>query len=261
MNAYLIETRSGIIVIDALRTVKEAQALRAMIAAIGKPVLGVVLTHAHPDHYGGLPVLMDGLNAPVFATQAVAADYPRNFAQSSPILAAHIGSQWPGRVVAITRPLKDGESVQLDQVRLTAHHAGPGESAADSWWDVEGAGLHAAFVGDLVINRIPSPGQSGELTRWLANLHRLRNVWLSYPVLYPGHGEAGGIGIVDWEIGYLTLLHDVVSDVAHGASKLTDGQKAEVQRRMMAYMPDDKGESYVLLDIDNYAAELAREGR
>jgi glyoxylase-like metal-dependent hydrolase (beta-lactamase superfamily II) len=35
---------------------------------LGKPLLGVVITHAHPDHYGGLVALVRDLDVPVFAT-------------------------------------------------------------------------------------------------------------------------------------------------------------------------------------------------
>ena len=48
-NSYLLETKNGIIIFDALRTVKEAEAINAMAAELGKPVLAVILTHAHPD--------------------------------------------------------------------------------------------------------------------------------------------------------------------------------------------------------------------
>ena len=35
-------------------TVSGGRGLRARVDALGKPLLGVVVTHAHPDHYGGL---------------------------------------------------------------------------------------------------------------------------------------------------------------------------------------------------------------
>ena len=49
-------------------TVPGGRALRERADALGKPLLGVVVTHAHPDHYGGLVELRRGLDVPVFAT-------------------------------------------------------------------------------------------------------------------------------------------------------------------------------------------------
>ena len=54
VNAYIVEGDSGAVVIDATLTVSDGRGLRARVAELGKPLLGVIVTHAHPDHYGGL---------------------------------------------------------------------------------------------------------------------------------------------------------------------------------------------------------------
>src|SRR5215204_1124125 len=71
VNAYLIEGSEGIVGVDATLTVSGGRGVRARADALGKPLLGVVLTHAHPDHYGGLVELLDGRALPVFATARV----------------------------------------------------------------------------------------------------------------------------------------------------------------------------------------------
>src|SRR5919204_135081 len=72
VNAYLLQGPSGAVAVDATLTVSDGRALRARTDALGVPLLGVVLTHAHPDHYGGLAELVRGLDVPVFATHGVA---------------------------------------------------------------------------------------------------------------------------------------------------------------------------------------------
>ena len=57
-NAYLVETAHGVVVIDATLTRTESLALRARVEAMGKPLLAVLLTHAHPDHVAGLTELV-----------------------------------------------------------------------------------------------------------------------------------------------------------------------------------------------------------
>src|SRR5690349_21544719 len=71
VNAYIVESPSAAVVIDATLTVSDGRALRARVDSLGKPLLGVAVTHAHPDHYGGLVELVRGLDAPVFATEGV----------------------------------------------------------------------------------------------------------------------------------------------------------------------------------------------
>src|SRR5262249_61452816 len=52
-NAYLVETANGVVAVDATMTVAESARLRAELLAIHKPLLAGLITHSHPDHYGG----------------------------------------------------------------------------------------------------------------------------------------------------------------------------------------------------------------
>lgn len=53
VNAYLVETNRGIVAVDGTLAVSDGRALRAQVESLGKPFLAVLVTHAHPDHYGG----------------------------------------------------------------------------------------------------------------------------------------------------------------------------------------------------------------
>jgi glyoxylase-like metal-dependent hydrolase (beta-lactamase superfamily II) len=71
-NAYIIEGQSGLVVIDALLTRTGSRALRDTVDALGKRLRAVVITHGHPDHYGGVTQLVAGLGAtPVVALAGV----------------------------------------------------------------------------------------------------------------------------------------------------------------------------------------------
>src|SRR3954451_21036777 len=72
VNAYVLLSSDGTVVVDATLTVSDGRALRAYVDSLDAPLHGVVLTHAHPDHYGGLGELVRDLDVPVFAVRGVA---------------------------------------------------------------------------------------------------------------------------------------------------------------------------------------------
>jgi hypothetical protein len=70
-NAYLIETKHGIVAVDSTLSVSDSRAFRAKLDALHKPLLAVLLTHGHPDHYNGVTTLIAGATVPVVATAGV----------------------------------------------------------------------------------------------------------------------------------------------------------------------------------------------
>ena len=48
VNAYVVETASGVVAVDGLLQVSAAKEMRAAIERLGKPLLAALLTHSHP---------------------------------------------------------------------------------------------------------------------------------------------------------------------------------------------------------------------
>src|SRR5215472_14869232 len=71
VNAYLVETRAGVVAIDATLTESDSKALRKEVDALGKPLLAVLVTHPHPDHVAGITNLVAGFETKIIATQQV----------------------------------------------------------------------------------------------------------------------------------------------------------------------------------------------
>src|SRR5262245_38795321 len=71
-NAYIVEVERGVVVIDALLTKSASRDLRRRVDALGKPLFAVLITHGHPDHYGGVTQLVEGRpDVPVVALKGV----------------------------------------------------------------------------------------------------------------------------------------------------------------------------------------------
>src|SRR6516162_5468039 len=118
VNAYIVEGRSGSVVVDSTLTVSDGRALRARVDELAKPLLGVVVTHAHPDHYGGLVELVRDLDVPVFATSGVAEVIRRDDPVKETILRPMFGDEWPAERAFTNQTVADGEMVTLDGIRL-----------------------------------------------------------------------------------------------------------------------------------------------
>jgi glyoxylase-like metal-dependent hydrolase (beta-lactamase superfamily II) len=126
------------------------------------------------------------------------------------------------------RTLENGESVSIDGLTFTAHHLGFGESNSDSYWAMEGNGQRVAFIGDVVLNRVHAYGSDAHTFEWLRNLNRLITELHGFDRIYPGHGDSGGIELLEWQKSYLQELRSIIKNLAKGRTELSEAEKAEL---------------------------------
>jgi glyoxylase-like metal-dependent hydrolase (beta-lactamase superfamily II) len=254
VNSYLIETTEGVVLVDANLLLSDVRALAARIAALHKPLLGVFVTHAHPDHFNGLPVLA-GDEVPVYAAADVAdtiariADAKR--AQWQPIY----GDEWPDQHRVPDRRLSTGEMVELGGLRFTLHAVGAAESHADSYLTLD----DRVFIGDLAFHGTHPYTADGHTGSWLAALDTLTGV-LDGATLYPGHGAPGDVGMLADQRRYLMMYRETVRRLAAGAPTLTDAQREQLTAVMTRFLPGAPLSWMIGLGADAVAAELAGEG-
>jgi glyoxylase-like metal-dependent hydrolase (beta-lactamase superfamily II) len=256
-NAYLLETAHGVVAIDSTLTNSDSQALHARLAALGKPLLAVLLTHGHPDHYNGITNLIAGAQVPVIATRSVSRVIERDDAAKEAQWRPIFKDEWPRVRTFPNRLVLDGDRLSFDGVTYTVHDLGPGESHADSIWIARGPGLRVAFLGDVVFQGVQSYLSDGHSGRWLRNLDTVRGLTRRAHPLYPGHGEPGGTELLDGQRAYLRAYRDNIAALANGRSTLDDDQKSELERRMLALRPDTRLQFLVKLGADPVARELA----
>jgi len=261
-NSYLLETGTGVVVVDTNLLVSDIAALRARVEALGKPLVAVFVTHPHPDHFNGVFELTRDLDVPVYATAAVAktireiADAKR--AQWGPVY----GDQWPAETAYPTVELGDGERIDIGGLEVTAHDVGPGESHADSYLIVDSlGGRPAAFIGDVAFHRTHPYTADGHSGAWLATLDRLAHTLADVPLLLPGHGPAAGPELLADQRRYLLFYREVVRRLANGGPALTEPAKAQLEAELRRFQPDAPLTWMIQLGADAVAAELAAESR
>jgi glyoxylase-like metal-dependent hydrolase (beta-lactamase superfamily II) len=72
VNSYLVAAESGVVVVDTSLLVSDIEALRARLRALNKPLLAILVTHPHPDHFNGVFGLVQDKEVPVYAASSVA---------------------------------------------------------------------------------------------------------------------------------------------------------------------------------------------
>jgi glyoxylase-like metal-dependent hydrolase (beta-lactamase superfamily II) len=260
VNAFLVETRAGVVAVDATLTVSTSKALRARLDALGKPLLAVLITHPHPDHVAGLAHLVDDGATPIYATAAAQAlmrrlELPKR-AQWTPLYGQEWVQQWryPNQTVV------DGQQLEFDGVRYTVHDLGPGgDSDANAIWIAQPMARGArpvAFLSDLIFHGIHSYLADGGVLAWLANLERVADLCRECVQAFPGHGEAGPpLRLIDAQRAY--LLHYVGRlQTLGGDGVLTDEIRAALTRDMTAWLPDAGLQFLIGMSADKVLAEL-----
>jgi glyoxylase-like metal-dependent hydrolase (beta-lactamase superfamily II) len=245
VNAYVIEGDDGVVVVDGTLTVSGGRGLRARVEATGKPLAGVLVTHAHPDHYGGLVELPE---APIYALAGVAEAIRRDDDAKEQILRPMLGDEWPARRVFPDRAVAGGDEVTLAGLTFTALDLGPGESPHDGVWLLG----DSAFSGDQFYGRMHAYLADGFHEQWLANLARLRRELPPATRLHPGHGEPAGLEMLDWQETYIHTFLDAVR-----AADWSDPERAgaSVVAAMTAFLPADDLRFLMELSIEPVAAQ------
>jgi glyoxylase-like metal-dependent hydrolase (beta-lactamase superfamily II) len=252
VNAYLVETSEGIVAVDGTLTVSDGRALRAQVESLGKPLLAVLVTHAHPDHYGGIVELVGTDHVSVIATAGVDAVIRRDDELKEQILRPMFGEEWPRKRTFPNRTVSDGERVDLGGATFTVLDLGPGESPHDSIWFL-GDDRRTVFLGDQVYNRNHAYLADGFYEEWLGHLERLRWELPADATLHIGHGRPVTPAHFDWQREYVETFVEAV----RGADwSQPDKARAAVVERMTRLLPTDKLRFLMELSIDPVAARL-----
>lgn len=254
-NAYLVETDQSVVAIDATLLQSTSTALQQKLAAIGKPLRAVLITHGHPDHYNGVTQLIAGQDVAVIATAAVDHVIRENDAAKEKQWGPIFGAEWPSRRTFPNRLLKDGGQFSVDGVTFTVQELGAGESDADSYWVCNYDGGKIAFIGDVVLHGVHAYVSDGQTKAWLANLQRLTPVLREMGRLYPGHGESGGLELIAWQRNYLEAYRGAIADL--GPAPLTEEKKKTLEERMLKFLPNDRLRFLIGLGADAVAREMA----
>lgn len=255
-KAYLIESANGVVIIDATLLVSSSKALKAKLDSLNKPLLAVLITHGHPDHYNGLVNIALNADIPIISTKGTKSMIEENDAAKEKIWTPMFGAEWPSKRLFPNKILADKASITFDGITYTVNDLGKGESHSDSYWTTKINRQNVAFIGDVVLNKVHAYVTDGHTTEWLNNIEVLKKSLKKGTLLYPGHGSRGGLEILEWQKQYLILYRNTIKVLAGQDKKLTEVAKAELVKRMKVFLPNDKLEFLIGMGANVVATEL-----
>ena len=256
-NSYIVEGESGVVVIDSLLTRDGGSKVRKRVDATGKELLAVIVTHGHPDHYGGITTLVDGLgDVPIVALQGVDDVIRRDDASKGERL-AKFEIDWPEQRTFPNTIVESNQVLKYGDLELTPITVGENESDHDTIWILRQPNAKVAFVGDLIMEGMHAYTADAHTGEWLATLDSLESQLEDVNRIYPGHGESGGLELLKPQKDYLTEFRTQVREIANCQPSMSEAQAKKLQSRMVNYLGTDKNARWILESANPVAEELA----
>jgi glyoxylase-like metal-dependent hydrolase (beta-lactamase superfamily II) len=228
VNSWIIETKNGVVIGDTQRTLSEAKNIKNEVTKINKPVLGVIITHPHPDHIGGTEVLLNGtVNVPIYATQAVF-DIMKNDSGGLIALAKRFhGNDYTDQVVLPNRIVNSGENITIDELVYSFKDIGPGEAGDMTLIYLPSQKL--LFAGDVVNNEMTPFLAEGHSLDWVKQLEYIIQNYSEAAFLFPGHGQSGPAKILlDKQLNYLNTFRSLVEQKLQSVAQAGEERSANI---------------------------------
>lgn len=171
-NTYMVTTKGGNVIVDTSMPGPAARHHRLLTAVSDAPVRYIILTHAHGDHAGGVPLWKGP------ATRVVAQAHQTEFLDYQTRLAGFFAYR---------------NAAQYDNtVRRRPGAASPGNHAGPKVADILFEKETTLKVGDLTFRLMATPGETPDhLTVWIPELKAAfvgDNFYGSFPNLYTLRG-------------------------------------------------------------------------
>ncbi len=232
VNSYLVQGPDGVVVVDGQLTVSDAAKVREAVAASGRMLAGVLITHPHPDHYAGAGLIAE--DAPIIATAQVEAVIRRDDDEKSAIVGPMMGQEWPTWRRFPDRLIEAGDTLELAGLGFRVSESGPGESHADTmWWLDE----RTVFAGDIAYNHMHAYLVDAHYAAWLTALTALEVQVPDDVTLFLGHGEPAGKPVLGAQRRYIETFLAAVSEHADDDQ---EARRGAVVERMRALVPDER---------------------
>ncbi|NNC71838.1 MAG: MBL fold metallo-hydrolase [Sphingomonadaceae bacterium] len=236
VNAYWIEGSDGIVIFDTQRDPDLAARFASEIEQAGKPVIAIIVSHYHADHFAGLPYLAEAFpDARILMPEAVAEQLSEDPSGYVEQVAALYGEDFGGMPEA-DGLLTGGEELNLSGVPMTVSIVDEAEASPILMLAVPSQ--NALLASDLVVSGMHPNMADADLDSWPRALERLSRDFPNV-TLYPGHGEQGPANLlVANQTAYLNFMRTLVINDLIDDDVATESQIAAALTQIRGNYPD-----------------------
>ncbi|MEB3212393.1 MAG: MBL fold metallo-hydrolase [Leptolyngbyaceae bacterium] len=255
VNSFIIETQNGIIVIDTQFLVSEARKLKQEVEKLSKPLLGVIVTHPHPDHFNGVGILCENLEVPIYATQSTLDAIIDIEAGKREFWKQTYGDDYPDSTTLPNQIVRSKEDLVIDDVSLVIDDLGAGESSDITVIYVPSE--KALIASDLLYNKVHPWLAEGRSKAWVKQIEYVKSTYVETEIVYAGHGSEGNLDVLDGQIEYIQFFQELVSNYLQADEELDDTAKAKIKQTMQTQYSGYPLEFLIEMNADGVAKELA----
>lgn len=211
-NPAFLVTSEGVIVVDPGSSVQTGEMVLRQIRKVSdKPVIAVLNTHVHGDHWlGNQAMLAEAPQVPIYGHPKMLALIEQGAGESwvQLMLSATEGATAGTVAMGPTLALEGGETIAIGGLTFKTHYYGTVHSTSDLMFEIPELGV--LFLGDNACNGRIVRMDDGSFQGSLAALDGVKEA-VEAKVLIPGHGRTGGWEVVDDYRAYLAGLYEGVA--------------------------------------------------
>ncbi len=230
VNTGFIITDEGVVVVDTGPSKRYGTEFRQLIDHIsgGLPVLKVIITHLHPDHYLGNQAFSD---APILAGRKTIAGINQQGEDFTLNMYRLVGDWMRGTESIAPAGVVDQGVMEVGGHRIRIMHLS-GHTGEDIVVADETCGV--LYSGDLVFNRRTLATSHANIDEWKGSLDALLK--LPFKTIVPGHGAvATDSSAIRETIDYLNWLEQILSRAYHSGLDITEVMELPIPGRFGEY--------------------------